>query len=84
MVTGKIWAQASETYNRDLGLEQRIQYIDNYLLSKAWYIAQIFPIRTTYERQLNTAMAWYTGHGEIFKVPLSTLQRSKKKATGTE
>jgi hypothetical protein len=50
MLTRKISAQGSEAYNRELGLEQRIQYIHNYLLSKAWYIAQIFPIPTKYER----------------------------------
>jgi hypothetical protein len=78
MVTRKIRAQASEAYNRDLGLEQRIQYIHNYLLSKAWYVAQIFAVPTSYERQLNTAIAWYTWHGDIFKVPMSTLQRPKR------
>jgi hypothetical protein len=75
--TGKIRTQAHDAYNRDLCLEQRIQYTHNYLLTKAWYIAQIFPLPKTCERQLNTAIAWYIWHGEIFKVPLSTLQRPK-------
>jgi hypothetical protein len=47
MVTRKIKAQASEAYNRELGLEQRIKYIENYLLSNASYIAQIFQIPKT-------------------------------------
>jgi hypothetical protein len=54
-----------------------MQYTHIYLLTKAWYIAQIFPLPKTCEHQLNTAIAWYIWHGEIFKVPLSTLQRPK-------
>jgi hypothetical protein len=79
IVTGKIRAQARDAYNRDLCLEQRIQYIHIYLLTKAGYVAQIFPLPKTCERQLNTAIAWYIWHGEIFKVPLSTLHRPKEK-----
>jgi hypothetical protein len=65
-VTGKIRAQAREAYNRDLCLDQRIQYTDNFLLAKAWYTAQIFPAPEACVRQLNTAIAWYIWHGEIF------------------
>ena len=51
----------------------------NFLLAKAWYTAQIFPPPEACVRQLNTAIAWYILHGEIFKVPLSTLQRPKER-----
>jgi hypothetical protein len=78
-LTGKIRAQASETYNRELGIEQRIQCIHTYLMAKAWYVAQILPLPTSYERQLNTTIDWYVWNGAIFKVPLSTLQRQKEK-----
>ena len=78
-MTGKICAQVRDAYNRDLCLEQRIQYTHNFLLAKAWYAAQIFPPPEACVRQLNTAIAWYILHGEIFKVPLSTLQRPKER-----
>jgi hypothetical protein len=77
-VTRKIRAQARETYNRELGIEQRIQYIHKYLMAKAWYVAQLLPLPTSYERQLNTTINWYVWNGAIFKVPLSTLQRPKE------
>lgn len=38
-VTGKIRAQAREAYGRNLSLDQRILYMNNYLLAKAWYTA---------------------------------------------
>ena len=78
-VTRKIRAQARDAYNRDLCLDQRIQYIHNFLLAKAWYTAQIFPPPDACVRHLNTTISWYLWHGEIFKVPLSTLQRPKER-----
>jgi hypothetical protein len=47
-------------------------------MAKAWYVAQILPLPTSYERQLNTTINWYVWNGAIFKVPLSTLQRPKE------
>ena len=67
-VTGMIQAQARDAYNRDLCLDQRIQYTHNFLLAKAWYTAQIFPPPDACVRQLNTATSWYLWHGEIFNL----------------
>ena len=43
IVTGKVRAQATETYRRDLRLSQRIRYIKIYILAKIWHTAQLFP-----------------------------------------
>ena len=77
-VTGRIRAQTLDAYSRDLCLGQRIQYVHNFLLANAWYTAQIFPPPDEHVRQLNTAISWYLWRGEIFKVPLSSLQRPKE------
>jgi hypothetical protein len=76
-VTGRIRAQARNKYNRDLALDQRILYVHNFLLARAWYKAQIFPPPEECVREIHTAISWYIWRGEIFKVPLSTLQRPK-------
>jgi endonuclease/exonuclease/phosphatase family metal-dependent hydrolase len=77
-VTKGIRLQASEVYSRDLEIDQRICYVHEYLLAKAWYIAQMMPLPITYERQINTIINWFVWKGEIFKVPISTLQKPKK------
>jgi hypothetical protein len=76
-VTAKIRAQAREAYSRDLSLHQRIHYVNCFLLPKAWYTAQILPPTSDCIRQLNTATSWYIWRGEIFRVTLSTLYKSK-------
>jgi hypothetical protein len=53
-VTRNIRTQAQETYYRDLNLYQRIQYVNVYLLAKAWYTAQILPPLEDKIRQINT------------------------------
>jgi len=74
-VTGRIRAQQHDAYSSDLCLDQKILYVHNFLLAKAWYTAQIFPPPDECMQQLNTVISWYLWHGEIFKGPLSTLQR---------
>ena len=70
-------AVAQEAYHRNISLEKRIQFVHVYMLARIWYSAQIFPIPTDGIRQLNTAISWFLWKGEIFRVPLSTLQRAK-------
>jgi hypothetical protein len=72
-VTGRIRTHTRVAYSRDLGLDQKILYVDNFLLARAWYLAQIFPPPEECVRQIHTAISWYLWHGDIFKVPLSTL-----------
>jgi hypothetical protein len=69
-VTGRIRAQARHAYNRDLALDQRILYVHNFLLARAWYIAQIFPPPEECVRQIHSAISWYIWRGEIFKADL--------------
>jgi len=58
-VTGKIRAQAHETYCWDLNLHQQIRYVHSFLLAKAWYTAQILPpVATT---QYLTCVSWCSG-----------------------
>ena len=46
-VTGKVRAQARRTYARDPWIASRMRYVNTFLLSKIWYIAQILPALST-------------------------------------
>ena len=48
------------------------------MLVRAWFTAQVFPLPRGCERQINTAIAWFLWRGDIFRVPMSTLQRRKQ------
>jgi hypothetical protein len=78
-VTGNVRAEAHEMYHRDLQLHHRIKYVKTYLMAKAWYTAQNFPPPEDSVRQINTAVSWFIWHGEIFRVPLSTLYKPKER-----
>ena len=52
-VIGKIRVQARDAYSRTLSLDQRVLYVHNYLLAKAWYTPQTLPSPSDYTRQLN-------------------------------
>lgn len=43
LIAGTIRAQAREAYYKTLNLEQRLLHVENYLLAKAWYVAQTSP-----------------------------------------
>ena len=75
--TARIRAQAHDSYCRDSSLDKRMQYVHDYVMAKVWYLAQIYPPLDECVRQLNTAISCYMWRGEIFRVPLSTLQRSR-------
>jgi len=46
-------------------------------MARVWYLAQIYPPPDECVRQLNTTISWYVWRGEIFRIPLSALQRRK-------
>jgi hypothetical protein len=77
-MTNVITAQAREAYKRELGLDKRIQYVHDYLMSKAWNLAQIFPPTDDCVWKLNTSISWFLWKGEKFRVPLSTVQNRKE------
>ena len=77
ILTARIRAQPREAYTRELNLDGRIYYVHTHLMAKAWNLAQIFPPHEASIRRLNTAIAWFIWKGATFRVPLSTLQRSK-------
>jgi hypothetical protein len=58
IVAGRIRTQAKEAYIRNLCMDKRMQYIHNYLLARAWYVAQILPMPEGYRRQIDTAITW--------------------------
>ena len=78
MVIGRIRRLAQAAYYRELCLDKRILYVHTYILATAWYTVQILPMPETCVRQVNSAIAWYLWRGNIFRVPLSTLQQLKR------
>ena len=78
-VTQAIRRQAHDSYHRELALHLRIQYVNVYLLAKAWLLAQIFSPSASTVAQINTAVSWYLWEGSTFRVPLSALHRPKQK-----
>jgi len=76
ITTAQIHAHDQDAYN-DLNLYKRIQCVHDYLMAKIWYIAKTYPQPDECVRQLNTTIRWYVWREEIFRVPLSTLQRRK-------
>jgi len=77
-LTRKVRAQAKRAYTRGPCLAARMPYVNTFLLSKIWYTAQILPAPNIYT-QLTTAITWYIWRETVFRVPVSTLQRPKKK-----
>ena len=82
-VTTRVRALAQDTYYRDLSLDRRIRFVHDYLLAKIWYVAQIYPPPAECLRQLYTTISWFIWRGDIFRVPLSTLQRGNMDGGGT-
>jgi len=76
-VTSQVRATAQDAWYTDLSLDRRIRFVHDYLLVRIWYAAQIFPITSDSMRKLNTLISWFIWCGEIFRVPLSTLQRGR-------
>ena len=77
VVTDGLRAQAREASYRELSLNKRSHFAHTYILARAWFTAQIFPIPLTCERQINTAVTCFLWKGSIFRLPLSTIQRRK-------
>jgi hypothetical protein len=77
-VARNIRTQTQDAYYRELRLHQRLQYVNTYFLAKACYTAQVFPPPTNSTRQINTRVSWYIWRGQTFRVPMSTLYRTKE------
>jgi hypothetical protein len=71
-------AQAKTACAGNLSLAQRLHYVQMCLLTKLWYVAQIFPLSTRLARQLTTVCTWFIWKGAAFMVPISILQRPKE------
>jgi hypothetical protein len=74
-VVRNIRLAAQELSIRNSCLLHKIWYVQTYVLSKAWYIAQILPIENRYVRQINGAIAYCIWTRNIFRVPMTTLQK---------
>jgi hypothetical protein len=78
-VTNMVSLKARGAYTRDLVLAQRIQYVHTYMLAKLWYTAKVLPTHSVHIRQIVSAVAWFIWQGDIFREPLSTQWKQKKK-----
>jgi len=76
-VDNAVRAQARQAYARHLCLAHRVQYVQTYLLSKIWYLAQVLPPPIRHIQQLTTTCTWFIWRGATFRVPTTTLQRPK-------
>jgi len=76
-VANAVRAQARQAYARHLCLAHRVQYVQTYLLSKIWYLAQVLPPPTRHIQQFTTTCTWFIWRGATFRVPTTTLQRPK-------
>jgi hypothetical protein len=56
-ITDGIRAKVRDAYNRELNLDKRIQYVHDYLMTKVWYVAQIFAPPDDCIRILNTSIS---------------------------
>jgi CHAT domain-containing protein len=70
-------AQARSASIRTLCLAQLLQSVRQSFLAKIWYLAQILPPINIHVQQLTAVVSWFVWHGSTFRVPMSTLQRSK-------
>ena len=78
-LTGRVRTHTKEAYSGDLCLANRISYTQIYLLSKIWYVAQIFPPTKTHTQQITTAITFFIWKGATFRVPISTFQAPKSR-----
>jgi hypothetical protein len=70
--------QARKSYTRSLCLAQRVRYVQLCLLAKICYMAQIVPLTPVHAQELTTICTWCIWQGATFRVPVTTLQRSKE------
>jgi hypothetical protein len=76
-VTNAVLTQARRAYARKLCLAHRVQYVQSYVLTKVWYLAQVLPLPTCHILQLTTTCTLFIWRGAYFRVPKTTLQWPK-------
>ena len=69
VVTDELRAQEREACYRGLSLNKRTHFVHIYMLTRAWFAAQIFPMPPTCERQINTAITWEHFQGTTIHHP---------------
>jgi len=82
-VTDGIRAHAREKNSRELNLHRRILYVQNYMLGRAWFNAQVFSLPQGCERQINTAVAWFLWRGDIFGYQCQPSEGGNSREDGT-
>jgi hypothetical protein len=70
--TARIHSQAKDVYYRDLSLDQRIQYIHDYLMARVYTWCKFTHPLDECVRQLNNTISWYMWRGEVFRLHLSS------------
>jgi hypothetical protein len=69
--------QAGKYYVEKRCLDQRVQYVQQCLVAKLWYVSQFQPPFPNYTQQITSVCTWFIRKGTIFRVPATTLQRPK-------
>jgi hypothetical protein len=85
MLTATLRAQARNAYNGALSTNPRIRYVHEYLLSRIWYVAQIYPPYrgTTTPTQHDYFMVFVTW-GNIPGTALDTAQKERIMGLGID
>jgi hypothetical protein len=78
IMTSMFRTHTQNAYHIALNLDNRIRYINEFILATAWYTTQIFPPPTDNVRQMNAATSFFIWMGAILNVPQSTLQLPKE------
>ena len=82
-VTNAVRTQARTAYARNLCLAHRVQYVQTYVLTKLWYLAQVLSPPTRHIQQLTTTCTLFIWRGAYFRVPKATLQWPKNQGGWT-
>lgn len=78
----KCLTQAAD--HRDLCCIQHVRFIQIFLFSKIWYVAQILPIPDEVAHHITRIISWYLWWDAIFHFPLSTLSATPKQQVGSK
>jgi hypothetical protein len=72
-VIKKLHGSIKDIHTRNMDILQRMRISNTYLLSKIWYIAQLFPLPARQAQHITTLQLGQLWKGWIFRVPPTTL-----------
>ena len=68
LIIRAVRAQARQSYDRNLSLAQRIQYVELYLFAKLWFVAQILLPTRVQAQQLTAIGNWLIWQGPNLQI----------------